>query len=467
MLAFRRLVEQVARRGEISTLRREVLRVKQQDLGLTDEVAETIINSVLEPFRRRLANLEKFRTALREEVDKQYPLASQQETDLRDWQRQVLGLADEDVVEIWQEITAEKAGEYQAKLKQQEAEVLRQRQEAEQLKREQEAEEKLRQQEAERKQQQEAEKIRQEQEAEKKRQQETERLQQETEQKRQQEAAAQKQQAEFANLHLPLQPFEFDVVGLDAKGKEISRNRRQALYFAETLGQGIELEMVAIPGGTFLMGSPKGEGYANEKPQHSVTVQPFLMGKYPVTQAQWRAVAALPKINRDLDPDPSNFKGEQRPVERVSWYDAIEFCKRLSKQTGRNYRLPSEAEWEYACRAGTTTPFHFGLALTCEVCNCKRGETTEVGHFKVANAFGLYDMRGNVREWCDDDWHDNYQGAPNNGGIWLTNDDDIQRLLRGGFWSDSPEGCRSATRFRDVPGLRYDVIGFRVVLRPA
>jgi formylglycine-generating enzyme required for sulfatase activity len=116
--------------------------------------------------------------------------------------------------------------------------------------------------------------------------------------------------------------------------------------------------MVAIPGGQFLMGSPENEPERSndESPQHTVTIQPFYMGKFPVTQAQWKAVAALPKVKIDLNPDPSYFKGANRPVENVSWDDAIEFCARLSNKTGKPYRLPSEAEWEYAARAGTTTP---------------------------------------------------------------------------------------------------------------
>ncbi len=128
----------------------------------------------------------------------------------------------------------------------------------------------------------------------------------------------------------------------------INRERRTAQYFIEDLGDGIGLEMVLIPGGSFLMGSPEDELERNddESPQHSVTIQPFCLGKYPVTQAQWKAVASLPQLNRELDPDPSEFKGENRPVEQVSWYDAVEFCDRLSQKTGRQYRLPSEAERE-------------------------------------------------------------------------------------------------------------------------
>jgi formylglycine-generating enzyme required for sulfatase activity len=129
--------------------------------------------------------------------------------------------------------------------------------------------------------------------------------------------------------------------------------------------------MVLIPGGSFLMGSPEAEPDRsdNEGPQHKVTVPPFFMGRYPITQAQWRAVAALPQIKREPRPDPSRFKGDNRPVEQVNWYDAVEFCARLSAHTGRAYRLPTEAEWEYACRAGTTTPFAVGETITTEVAN--------------------------------------------------------------------------------------------------
>jgi hypothetical protein len=168
-----------------------------------------------------------------------------------------------------------------------------------------------------------------------------------------------------------LKSFELETVTVNHHGEIIKRETKQAQYFTETLqtlspsGKGVwDLDMVVIPGGTFMMGSSEGEGRDSEKPQHEVTVQPFFMGKYPVTQAQWQAVASLPQVNRELKPDPSRFKGENRPVERVSWYDAKEFCDRLSRYTGKPYRLPSEAEWEYACRAGTTTPFHFGETIT-------------------------------------------------------------------------------------------------------
>ncbi len=260
-----------------------------------------------------------------------------------------------------------------------------------------------------------------------------------------------------------------------------------AEYFVEDLGNGIELEMVLIREGTFTMGAPEDEegSQDSERPQHEVTVPTFFIGCYPVTQAQWRAVAALDRVNRGLKPDPSEFKGDDRPVERVSWYDAVEFCARLSKHTGLQYRLPSEAEWEYACRTGTTTPFHFGETITTDLANYRgtnsygqgpkgeyRKETTPVDTFKIANAFGLCDMHGNIWEWCLDDWHDNYEGAPMDGSAWFDGKDDNlyqkkgRAVLRGGSWGSNPMLCRSASRFFNIRADRdlynYDV-GFRVV----
>ena len=271
--------------------------------------------------------------------------------------------------------------------------------------------------------------------------------------------------------------FSFEVVTVDKKGQEISKETRQAEYFTEDLGNNVTLDLVYIPGGTFTMGSPAREGYDDEKPQHEVTVKPFLMGKYPVTQAQWKEVAAFPKVNHDLKAAPSNFTGDNLPVERVSWYDAVEFCERLSKKTGQEYRLPSEAEWEYACRAGTNTPFHFGETITGKLANYNatktyaeeapgeyRKTTTAVGKF-LPNAFGLYDVHGNVLEWCADNWHDNYEGAPTDGTAWTTGGDNNRSPLRGGSWYNYPYLCRSAYRnlsFRRRDGIGI-VVGFRIV----
>ena len=266
----------------------------------------------------------------------------------------------------------------------------------------------------------------------------------------------------------------------------IKRYRQIGQHFIEDLGNGIELEMVLIKGGTFAMGALLTEEGStdDERPQHQVTVPTFFMGKYPLTQAQWRAVVNMQhlRVNRDLNPDPSHFKGMELPVEEVSWYDAVEFCDRLASHTKRQYRLPSEAEWEYACRAGTTTPFHFGETITSELANYDatstygngtegeyREKTTPVGSFGVANAFGLYDMHGNVWEWCLDDWHDNYEGAPRDSNPWFKNNDNTSQnermsVLRGGCWYFNPANCRSASRNDWLERDGYvNYVGFRVV----
>ncbi|MDJ0675377.1 MAG: SUMF1/EgtB/PvdO family nonheme iron enzyme [Calothrix sp. MO_167.B42] len=277
-----------------------------------------------------------------------------------------------------------------------------------------------------------------------------------------------------------LRTFEFNVVTIrkDNKGEWITRREttpRQNQCFTQQLSDGIELEMVKIPRGTFKMGSLTTEEGSDdsERPQHQVTVPSFFMGKYPITQAQWRTLARIVhlQVNRHLDPDPSYFKGDNLPVERVSWYDAVEFCDRLSQYTGKQYRLPSEAEWEYACRAGTRTPFHFGETITTDLANYNDnyGSTTDVGSFPP-NAFGLYDMHGNVWEWCLDDWHSNYKGAPTDGSPWFDKNDNLYQksglaVLRGGSWIFNPDYCRSACRLNDFAGRDniYYYVGFRVV----
>jgi formylglycine-generating enzyme required for sulfatase activity len=278
--------------------------------------------------------------------------------------------------------------------------------------------------------------------------------------------------------------FSFEVVKVNERGQEISRHSSQAERIIEDLGNGVTLEMVLIPGGTFTMGAPDNEVRSSddERPQHRVTIQPFLIGKYPVTQEQWQQVASFPKLQRDLESDPSYFKGFNLPVERVSWYDTIEWCARLSKKIGKPYRLPSEAEWEYAARAGTTTPFHVGEILTTDLDNFKgdftyyRKTTTPVGQFQHANAFGLYDIHGNVREWCADLWHENYNGAPSDGQVWNGKNiydsyvDSLanlvnakgERVLRGGSWFNRPYACRSANRAWNDPNSLTHINGFRV-----
>ena len=234
----------------------------------------------------------------------------------------------------------------------------------------------------------------------------------------------------------------------------------------------MSLELVVIPGGTFLMGSTEND---REKPPHQVTVGSFYMGKYEVTQAQWLAAARLPKVSRDLDSDRSQINGDI-PVEQVSWEDAMELCARLSRATGRIYRLPTEAEWEYACRAGTTTPFAFGETITPQIVNYRgehpyaqaptgtyREKKTPAGFMGVANGFGLFDMHGNVWEWCMDYWHENYNGAPTDGRSWEAAGDTDRRVQRGGSWLWGANECRSAYRSSDFAGSGQDTVGFRVV----
>ena len=284
--------------------------------------------------------------------------------------------------------------------------------------------------------------------------------------------------------------FNFEVIRVDDSGNIVDSSQKSIRQKIEDLGNGIKFQMVYIPGGTFTMGSPESEEgrYDYEGPQHDVTVPPFFMGKYPVTQGQWKELASRTdlKVKLDLKLEPSYFKEPyqdidrwHRPVERVSWYEAVEFCERLSKLTQRNYRLPSEAEWEYACRAGTTTPFYFGNTITPELVNYDgqyvygnaqkgeyREETTPVGQF-YPNAFGLYDMHGNVWEWCLDTWHNSYDGAPTDGSAWETGGHSTRRVRRGGSWYFLPWRCRSAVRYNylSVEAVNHN-FGFRLVSFP-
>ena len=283
-----------------------------------------------------------------------------------------------------------------------------------------------------------------------------------------------------ANSKLQLKIVEFDVVTLGQNnrivigrnsGLQLDRRRGKAKYITLDLGKGITMDLIGIPGGEFLMGSSEGEleRGSEESPQHLVKIRPFLLNKYPVTQAQWQAVT---KNN------PSRFtqneNSSNQPVEKVSWFDCIEFCQILTELVGREFRLPTEAEWEYACRARTTTPFNFGETITTELANYNgeysygtgtvgeyRHQTTKVGSFP-ANAFGLYDMHGNVAEWCADTWHDDYQGAPTDGSAWSSDREQYARVLRGGSWLHLPGSCRSAHRLRSSPNSKSDAFGFRV-----
>ncbi len=295
---------------------------------------------------------------------------------------------------------------------------------------------------------------------------------------------AQPEVAEPPPATVPLQRFPTSTCLLRQEGGRWSMERRslQVEGYREDLGGGVALTMVKIPAGSFRMGSPEDEPerFEREGPQHEVTLGAFFMAQTPITQAQWRAVAGWQKVERDLDSDPSYFKGANRPVEQVSWFDALEFCRRLSQRTGQRYGLPSEAQWEYACRAGSTTPFHFGATLTPELANYNgnhvygngpkgtyREQTIDVASFP-ANGWGLHDLHGNVWEWCEDHWHYSYNFAPGDDQPWLipAAADDERRLLRGGSWSGNPKNCRSAYRYYYPPGDRLYYIGFRVCCLP-
>lgn len=261
--------------------------------------------------------------------------------------------------------------------------------------------------------------------------------------------------------------FEFEAVSIDEHGVVTHRQKHHALQYVENLANNVTLEMVRIPEGRFNMGSRSNQGFVDEQPQHNVGISSFYMGKYPVTQEQWKAVM-------DWTP-PFRCEGAKRPVDRVSWVDAQKFCDQISRLSQHKYRLPSEAEWEYACRAGTSTPFYCGDTITTEHANYVGDHTfrfepkgvyrhiaTEVGTFP-ANAYGLFDMHGNVWEWCADVWYDDYSGAPIDGSS-RENKSVSYRVLRGGCWHDPPNLCRSAARLKQPYNEQEDFLSFRVAL---
>ena len=273
-------------------------------------------------------------------------------------------------------------------------------------------------------------------------------------------------------LGLPVQPYRYTSARVSATG-QVSPYDATGQRYTETAlnlpAGAVPLEMVAIEGGTFLMGSPESEADrdSDEGPQHQVTVPDFFMGQYEVTQAQYEAV---------MGNNPANFKGDNNPVESVSWDDTQAFIQRLNRITGKTYRLPTEVEWEYVARAGATTPFSYGETITPEVVNyngnypygnAPKGEyrqRTIAVDTLYPNPWGLYHIHGNAWEWVEDGWHDNYNGAPTDGTAWLSSDE--LRVLRGGSWFYIARNSRSADRNwfnRDDRGI---IIGFRVVLVP-
>lgn len=235
-----------------------------------------------------------------------------------------------------------------------------------------------------------------------------------------------------------------DELALSARPKTIES-------FTDEL-DGIKLEMIYIPSGKFTMGSKMKE---SEKPPHGVVVPAFYIGKFQITQAQWKAV---------MGSNPSHFKGDDNlPVENVSWNNAKEFCQKLGQLTGNAYRLPSEAEWEYACRAGTIGDYAGNLEEMAWYSKNSGSKPHAVGR-KEPNAFGLHDMHGNVWEWCEDVWHVNYQGAPTDGSAWIESGNQGLRIVRGGSWYYDAGRCRSGFRQHHLPGSRHYSFGFRVVM---
>jgi len=419
---YRKEVQSVIYRGKIFTAGRTILRQKQRDWKLTAEQAAAIEQSVLKPYEEKFKHLDEYKAALQEMVGLAYPLDEEAIRILKRLQIS-LNLRDVDVRPV---ISSTLKALARADVDATETiELL--------LRGARPISEKVL------------------------------------------GTASESEPQTPSPSTYPT--FEFDVVTINnietgflgLGRKAVTHPRRgRASYFREDLGNGITLDLVSVPGGDFLMGSPEDETDRLdwEGPQHRVQLPEFWMGKFPVTQAQYQAITGK---------NPSGFKGENRPVEKVSWDDAVAFCEALSQQTGRDYRLPSEAEWEYACRAGTTTPFHFGPTITPELANYDgnysygsgpegtyRQQTTEVGSFPP-NGFGLYDMHGNVWEWCQDVWHGSYEGAPTDGSAWLEGGEQNRRLLRGGAWRNDPRYCRSADRLHGSPDDRDDDRGFRVV----
>jgi formylglycine-generating enzyme required for sulfatase activity len=262
-------------------------------------------------------------------------------------------------------------------------------------------------------------------------------------------------------------PITFTSVRLDAAGAVIERVPAEAMGWVEVLGGGVTLALVTVPGGSFQMGT-RGGPDADEQPAHRVAVPAFRLGRGPVTQAQWQAVMGRAA--------PCRFRGDALPVETVTWHEAVRFCQKLAARTGRAYGLPSEAQWEYACRAGSAAPFAFGETLTTEVANYNgefvfraepkgvyRHVTTAPGTFPP-NAFGLWDLHGNVWEWCADLWHADYGGAPADGRAWDAGGAAGRRVARGGCWHDTPHVCRSAARLSYPADEGDELVGFRVAL---
>ncbi|MEO0408650.1 MAG: SUMF1/EgtB/PvdO family nonheme iron enzyme, partial [Cyanobacteria bacterium P01_A01_bin.135] len=480
---FRLLVEKYVdhEQGELRSPRcREILDARTREWDIAPEDMARTIDSVLEPSRRRLRSLAQYLQEYAEEIAAQgYPLDAATEDELRDWQQVVLGLEDQDVAPVRQAV--EQAAErvvtrfegwrqrIELAIRTVIAQPLPARINLSTLRGFQQSLQ----------------------------------LPEDVTASMIQWTAAIVHEARKTLASAPypeptLDSFDFEtaqIIRCQRKGGflgigrevfcDVKRETKSAQGFTEVLGDDVALEMVQIPAGRFTMGSSNQESRsAREKPQRVVQVASFCIGKFAITQAQYKAVMGE---NPATEYDPDRFVSSDKPVVGVSWHDAIAFCDKLSQQTGRNYRLPSEAEWEYACRAGTETPFHFGEMTAPTLANYDsksvgqqgpRGESlnmpTVVGTFS-ANAFGLFDMHGNVWEWCTDAWYESYENAPVDGSARVIGKDSLEatsihsdrRVVRGGSWNVRPRGCRSAFRYWFCRGDRFNDIGFRVCYSPA
>jgi formylglycine-generating enzyme required for sulfatase activity len=398
-LEYRLLVEKYVENGDVSIVGQEILKLRRDQWRLTDEIAISIENEVLEPDRNRLRNLERYRKALKRAVQQQFPLPEKTNRDLKDLQ-EILGLRDEDIIDIQDAVTYP-----YAELK--EGFIIDQ-------------------------------------------------------------TVTNPDEVHldhgefFANNVYSTKNFSYEVIEVNLKGLKISQQRKYAEYYREKLDEKTYLDMVLIHSTSHDVGNLS-QNQGNKYHQNNTLIPSFWMSKYLVTQSQWKSVAKLPKIKYELELEPARFKGGSFPVERISWLEAEEFCERISKNTGKKYRLPSEFEWEYACRAGTKTPYHFGETITPDIANYRDKkknspeQTTLVGCYRVANAFGLFDMHGNVWEWCKDIWNVNQEFRNLTG-------ESCYRVICGGSWFDDKHNCRSSSRRQAEQENKHDTLGFRVVM---
>lgn len=270
----------------------------------------------------------------------------------------------------------------------------------------------------------------------------------------------------YTNPFADITTCTFETVSVNSNGEIIVRQSGTASCITESLDPETRIELMSIPDGKFMMGDDR--HHPDERPIHEVTIKSFYMGKYPITVAQYRAV---------MGENAGSGVRLDQPIEQVNWDEAIAFCTKLSQQTGRNYSLPSEAQWEYACRAYTQTIFNVGDTITPDLANYNgdypyngapqgenRGQAIPVGSFPP-NAFGLCDMHGNVWEWCLDEYQPSYQGASIDGSALISpTPGDLKRVMRGGAWDYVARGCRSAVRCSLAGSIRMAGCGFRVIL---